>query len=238
VADNNKYGGRATGLWRRTYGYSSRKPVVITFVNTATDTTMSVDLNKTIRHRDFYIINGIPGGTANETPVIPPVDLAEYDEGVISVLESDVSILGYFNFTFSSDPIIVLTADSASNWGENVNIYGLYFDTQQFVCQTSAPFSGTIRYRAIYSPTYPAYCTSSYTSSITASAGIQTLNFVDSYTASFSALPGTPFKFLQTLWPGSNYDVALSASYVDSDSANVEISDAVSASVHFIAYYS
>lgn len=235
--DDLKYGGRARGLWRKVYGYSVNKPVVVSFVDTTTSTTMSLDLNKTFRHRDYFIIEGIAGGVATEVPP-PPSDLAEYDEGLVFLTGQD-SGTGNFNFTFSSNPIVVLTPDPALEWGENVNIYGFTRSTTGFTFGTSAPYSGAIRYRAIYSSTYPALCTSSFTASITASAGTATLTDNYAYTASFAALPGSPFKFLQTAWDsGTLHDVSFQTQVYDSDSANVEISAPVSTVVHFIAYYS
>lgn len=235
--DDVKYGGRARGLWCKVYGYSVNKPVVVSFMDTTTSTTMSLDLNKTFRHRDYFIIEGIAGGQTAEVPA-PPSNLTEYDEGLVFLTGGD-SGTGSFNFTFSDNPIVVLTPDPAVLWGENVNVYGITRTTSGFTFGTSAPYSGAIRYRAIYSPSYPALCTSSFTSSITASAGTSVLTENYAYTASFAALPGSPFKFLQTAWHnGTMHDVSFQTQVYDSDSANVEISAPVSTTVHFIAYYS
>lgn len=236
MANDSRYGGPARGLWRKVYGYSVNKPVVVSFVDTTTSTTMSIDLNKTYRHRDYFIIDGIATGPVAPAPI--PVDLTEYDEGLVYMTGGD-SATGNFNFTFSNNPIVVLTPDSASFWGENVNVYGFSRTSSGFTFGTSAPFSGAIRYRAIYSPTYPALCTSSYTASITASAGTATLTDSYAYTASFAALPGSAFKFLQTAWStGTLHDVAFQTQTFDNDSATTEISAPVSTVVHFIAYYS
>ncbi len=206
-------------------------------MDTITATTMSLDLNKTLRHRDYFIIDGIAGGLEREAPPTPPVEITEYDEGLVFLNGTDTGT-GTFNFTFSNNPIVVLTPETDSMWGENVNVYGFARTTSGFTFGISAPFSGNIRYRAIHSPTYPAFCTSSFTSSITASAGTATLLENYHYTASFAALPGVPFKFLQTAWnPGTMHDVAFQTQNSSSNSANVEISAPVSTTVHFIAYY-
>lgn len=234
---SNKYGNQARNLWRKVYGYRNHKPNETSIVDADTSVTYSIDRSKTVRHRDYYIINGYVGATIE----IPgPIILAEYDEGLIAVNGTDSGIQGFFNFAFSSLPYVVLTVESASINGENVQIYGSTFDTLGFIFGLSAPFSGTVRYRAIYSPTYPAYVTSSYTASITASAGNAVVTGQHSYTASYDALPGTPFRFLQTSWNDSGdlgNDVAFSTQTTGSSTATVELSSELSSDINFIAFY-
>lgn len=200
---------------------------------------MSVDLNRIIRHRDYFYIDGITQGPTGSTPE-PLLQLAEYDEGLVFVSGSDIGT-GFFSFTFSQTPIVVLSPESDSINGENVQVYGLSLDTGSFAFGLSAPFSGNIRYRAIYSSSYPAYATSSYTASITASAGSTNPGGVAYYTASFAALPGAPFKFYNTAWDFSgnmDVDVALQPQTSGSSTATIEISAPMSSSVHYIAFYS
>lgn len=239
MSNDEKYGGRSRGLWRKVYGYQNNKPQVVAFVDTATNTTMSLDLNRTFRHRDFFFIDSIIQGITESVP-LPVASLAEYDEGVVSMSNTDLGV-GYFNFNFTENPIIVLTVDSASQYNENVIIYGLSRNTASFTFGTSAPFDGTIRYRAIYSASYPAYATSSFTSSITASAGSTNPGGLSYYTASFAALPDVPFKFLQTAWDldsNMDVDVDLQAETSSSSGATIEISAPMSSSIHYIAFYS
>lgn len=239
MSNDVKYGGRSRGLWRKVYGYSVNKPQVVSFVDTTTETTMSVDLNRIIRHRDYFYIDGITQGRTGSNPE-PIFHLAEYDEGLIFVTGSDLGT-GSFNFVFSQTPIVVLTPESDPINGENVQVYGLSLNTASFTFGLSAPFYGNIRYRAIYSSSYPAYATSSYTASITASAGSTNPGGATFYTASFAALPGVPFKFYNTAWDLSSnrdVDVALLPQVSGSSTATVEISAPMSSSVHYIAFYS
>lgn len=230
---NLKYGS-GRNLWRKVYGYQNKKPQVSEIIDVSSNVTYSLDLNKTLRHRDFYIIKNI----ISETPVAPATPLAEYDEGLIHFFSISDTGTGSFNFTFSNNPIVVLTVESASLYGENVNIFGFSYNTSGFTFGLSAPFTGSIRYRAIYSPTYPAYATSSYSASITASAGSVTVTNQTYYTASFSALPGNPFKFLDTAWDiGTLHNVFLETQTSSSNSATVEISNELNSLIHFIAFY-
>lgn len=239
---SNKYGNRAKSLWRKVYGYRSYKPNETTIVDSETSVTYSIDLNKTVRHRDYFLIDGFVGASIQEPA--PPLILAEYDEGIISVTDPNFPPTAFFNFEFSSSPIIVLTVESASFWGENLQIYGKDITTTDFTFEMSAPFLGTIRYRAIYSPTYPAYATSSYTSSITASAGIASGGGLSYYTASYAALPGAPFKFLQTGWDDGfppntlGPDVWFTTETSSSVQTTVNFSSELNTDIHFIAFYS
>lgn len=241
---SNKYGNNARGLWRKVYGYNNRKPELTTIVDTVSNTTYSLDLNKTVRHRDYYIIDGFVGAI-QETPVeILPF---EYEEGLIYLNYDEFGNtmpeggIGFFTFPFTATPIVVLQIESASLYGENLNIFGTELTSQQFSFGLSAPFTGSIRYRAINMPSYPAYVTSAYTSSITASAGIANITGLTAYTASFAALPGTPFRFMQTVWDTSysnNVDVHLETQTTSSNSATVEFSSDLTAAIHFIAFSS
>lgn len=237
--NDRRYGGTGRNLWRKVYGYQVNKPQVVAIVDTTTATTYSLDLNKTLRHRDYYKLGGVIGtNTSSTTPAIPVT--WQYDEGLVSMNGGEVGT-GSFNFAFaSSSPIVVLTADSASLWGENLQVFGFSRNASSFTFGTSAPFSGTIRYRAIYdSAGYPSFVTSAYTSSITASAGSTVLTNQHMYTASFAALPGLPFRFLQTAWLESSTlgDVAFQTQTSSSSTATVEISAPVSVTVHYIAFY-
>lgn len=234
--NNNRYGS-GRNLWRKVYGYQNNKPRVVEVIDTLAAVTYSLDLNKTIRHRDFFIISDVSNGGGEI--YIPPEVLGEYDEGIVSMSYATAGT-GSFNFTFTSAPYIVLSVDSASFFGENVNIHGFTYTTTGFTFGTSAPFVGTIRYRAIYSPTYPAYCTSSFTSSITASAGSANPGGLSYYTASFDALPGAPFSFRDTAWDSLNrqdVDVKLQPQTSSSSDATVEISSPMGSEIHFIAFY-
>lgn len=231
--ENNRRYGTSKNLWRKTYGYQNNKPRIASVVDAQTQETYSLDLNKTLRHRDYFIIKDIIF-----SPTV--VEVAEYDEGLVLFSSIADSGVGTFNFSFSNTPIVVLTVESASLYGDNLNIYGLSLSQTGFTFGLSALFTGSIRYRAIYSPTYYAYATSSYTASITASAGTTRPAGVDYYTASFNALPGTPFSFLDTAWDFfgiQDVDVALQTQASSSNAATVEISSPMSSSIHFIAFY-
>ena len=236
--ENDRKYGTGKNLWRKVYGYQTNKPRETQITVPDTGATYTLDLNKTLRHRDYFIIKNIISGAISG---VTQSAFTQYDEGLVLFSNISDSGTGTFNFTFSSLPYCVLTVESASLYGENLNVYGLSVSTTGFSFGLSAPFTGSVRYRAIYSPTYPAYVSSSFTSSITCSAGSARPNGVAYYTASYTALPGTPFKFLDTAWDFDgiqDVDVALETQTSSSNTATVEISAPMSSSIHFLAFFS
>jgi hypothetical protein len=235
--NNNRYGSNKNS-WKKVYGYSSHKPRETTIIDTANSVTYSLDLNKTLRHRDFFIIKSLTSGAFEEIPIPPaPVATTEYDEGVVHFAGiSDVGT-GSFNFTFSGSPYVVLTIESSALYGNNLNVWGESLSTAGFTFGLSAPFTGSIRYRAIYADTYPAYVTSAYTASITASAGTYSAVAESFYTASFAALPSTTSLFLNSAWGTTGQqDVALQPQVSSSAQATVEFSSPTTSTIYFIAF--
>lgn len=238
--NNNRYGS-GKNLWRKVYGYQNNKPRVVAVVDPQTSVTYSLDLNKTLRHRDYFIIKSLTSGSITTAASSGSgFSVAEYDEGLVLFSSIADTKTGSFNFTFSNAPIVVLSVESASLYGENLNVYGFSVSTGSFTFGLSAPFTGSIRYRAIYAPSYPALATSSFTASITASAGSANPGGLDYYTASFAALPGTPFSFRDTTWDtlgNQDVDVYLQTGTSSSNQATIDISAPLSSLIHFIAFY-
>lgn len=157
----------------------------------------------------------------------PRTVLGEYDEGFVYFTGSygnAVSVPFPFSFTFTQTPVCVLTMESGSISGNtNVNLYGLSLSTTGAVAGVSAPFSGTLRYRALFANSYQAWFTGSITPTssmgiFTGSAGVfnypgQVLTF---FTGSWNSLdaPGPNF-FLATPFPEVNPEAGGDASCVN-----------------------
>lgn len=179
--NDNKYG-KNRNLWRKTYPHRRRKPRNVTVLDDASDQYLTFDLNKLIRHRDYFVIDG---------PDIEPGDLI-YEEGIVYFNNEDV-VLSSFSSNFHESPIVVYTIESSGS-DDNVNIYGIGQPTKDtFRIGASAPFSGSVRYRAIYSRNgYPVYIeTSAYSSSFWVYAGKKTITNATEYTASYTINSGT-----------------------------------------------
>lgn len=247
ASDNQSKYGANRNVWRKYYpiGAPRREPQVVALVDTETNSSYSLNLQTTIRHRDFFKIIYYATGSFSSGSVVPPVTLGEYDEGLITFNNASSGIV-FFNFLFSDVPYIVLTIEDSTPSTlsqSNINVFGIEKNNQYCNVGLSAPFSGTVRYRAVYSPAYPAYFTSSYTGSIfTASAGAAGVNWSSEYTASFSALVGgAPTQFRSTPWDGlfgQLADVALDPDETSftATSANGTISAPYSGAIDFIAY--
>lgn len=230
--------------WRKSYGFSRKKPVIKFFSDSVTGISYSVDLNRIYRDRDYYLRDKLHGtimsGTAVPPP--PPHNVAEYDEGVIWFDGTGSQKAGVFNFTFSSNPIVVFSLEE--NPEVNVNLFGLSRTTSGYTVGASAPFSGAVRYRAIYATEYPAECTSPYSGTFFASANTAALSNQDSFGATFdydSGLVGAISEVRANAWntPLNEGDVYLQLD--SSGSSPPEISGSLTANttanIHFIVYY-
>lgn len=231
-------------MWRKAYpiGLPNRPPNAITATKLGEngvlyDTTL--DLNKTVRHRDLYrILGDIAPSSATS--------FGEYDEGLITFNNETFKSFSY-NITFSADPIAVFTVNSSTIAGQdNVNIYGLSRNTTGGIVALSAPFTGTIRYRAVYSPSYPEYfmgvgASIAPTNGIfkaTATGGVP--DNVSYKTFTWSALSSVPSAVYTTPYDDfGNYDadvaLAISAGTLTAAGALVEISAPISSSIYVLA---
>jgi hypothetical protein len=231
--------------WRKSYpiGVPRRPPVIITETKLGVDGntyTTTLDLNQTIRHRDVYELLGDTNNIAGL--------LGEYDEDLIHFNNEEYKSFSY-NFIFSNNPTVVFSvnaADAAQPNTENLNVFGIARNTGGGLVALSAPFSGTIRYRAAYAGSYPSYFTGSI-ASISPTAGV----FIASVdrevpdnnshvTSSWATLASAgPVVFQSPYDDNSNYDgnVALTTKYgtLNSSGEVIEISAPMSSSIYVLA---
>lgn len=241
MADNKYIKNR--NEWRKSYpiGIPRRPPVFITESKLGNDGnvyTTTLDLNQTIRHRDVYELLGEP----------LPITLGEYDEDLIH-FNNEYSKTFPFNFTFSNKPTVVFSQNAAAAAKpntQNLNIFGVDTSTSGGLVSLSAPYSGTIRYRAAYAPSYPSYFTGSVVS-ISPTAGLfiasvdrEVPNNQSFITASWATLstPG-PTVFSSPYDDNSNFDgdVGLSGKFgtLNSSGEVIEISAPMSSSIYILA---
>lgn len=119
-------------------------------------------------------------------------DYGQYDEDEV-VFAGETSKAVNFNLSFDGTPFVTVTA-TATDEGSNVNVFVTTPTTNGMVINTSAPYTGTVTYRAIYSSTYPVYVRRAplhSTETYYASAGAITPASPE-FTLSFSALDSTP----------------------------------------------
>lgn len=231
--------------WRKSYpvGIPRRPPVFVTESKLGVDGntyTSIFDLNQVIRHRDTYELLG-------DTNDISGL-LGEYDEDLIHFNNETYKTFAY-NFTFSSNPTVVYsqgTADAAQPNTQNLNIFGISRTTTGGVVALSAPYSGTIRYRAAYASAYPSYFTGTL-ASISPTAGVfiasvdrkvpNNASFTTSSWAPLASVSPTPFK--SPYDDNSNFDgnVALSTKYATLNNSGevIEVSAPMSSSIYVLA---
>ncbi len=156
------------------------------------DITKSLDSQSLEYHRDFYYLinSAIQGQFLTQSS---SSSYGEYDEDFIS-FNWETQKTKSFNITFTSNPIVVLEIPANADL-ENINAFIDSIGTTNFSVQLSAQFSGSIIYRAIYSPTYPVTVQRNIVSSAftyEAVAGYANIVGQSYFTASYSALSGTP----------------------------------------------
>jgi hypothetical protein len=239
VASNNDKYGRNRNLWRKIYGSITRPPDLRTIIDTVTATTYSLDLTKIVRDRSFFYItqNQVTGG-------LESLILGEYDEGLISFNnESEKTVV--FGITFTNSPIVVFTMEEAypgAPNSENVAIFGFTASTTGSHLGVSAPFSGTVRYRAAFAGVYPSYFQSAFapaSGTFRASAGALTPN-ESFYTASYATLAGAPASFRQSPFDsGYSHLADVKLEVVGTPGASSTVSDITAHTttpIHYIAY--
>lgn len=238
VDDNSRYG-RNRNLWRRVYSFRRRKPIRETLVDSETGVTFSYNLQETLRHRDFFIIRS----SATASAVVPVANIGEYDEGLIFFNNTDSAIASFSSCFTNTPDAVVLTVEPSPNNDDYIIPYGITFDSCSMSIGLSAPFSGNIRYRAVYSPDgYPADVSSSFapaSGSFQVSAGHITASLATDYTASYAAGSNIQF-FAKTAWDffgNFDNDVFISEDNVTDSSTEGTISAPLSNPIYFIAFF-
>jgi hypothetical protein len=245
VASNQSKYGANRNLWRKLYpiGSPRRAPETVNLVDPNTNVSYSLDLQRTIRHRDYFRIIQATSGSYVSTITTGAYAVGEYDEGLIHFNNTSDASFNY-NITFSSTPFVVYTIEASAPAAlnqENINVFGFSKTTTSAIVGLSAPFSGTVRYRAAYATSYPATFTSAFTASMIASAGSESVVYVTAYTASYTELPSTPTIFIQS--PINTSASGQPDVFLDPDetsftvtTTNTEFSAPYSGSIDFIAY--
>jgi hypothetical protein len=229
-----RYGNRND--WKTVYSRIRRKPVREELVDLTTGENFVFDKNKTVRYRDFFILDE----KRRAVPLFEIYPAAEYDEGLIEFFgnEDNAFATGSFSFTFSGNPFVVLTPEPAADNQHGLNVFGLEYDQSGLVIGVSSDFVGNIRYRAVYSAEgYPAFVTSPVSSSgFVVSAGSTSIVAADEYSAIYPELDFFQ-EYRSTIWGDAiTFDNNVSLiSEAEPSQVTGQITSEVTADVHFIA---
>lgn len=140
MSENDRRYTRNRNKWRRTYPFKNRKPRQETFVSPVTQITTSYDLNRIVRHNDYFLI--LDGG---ETPFVVYFEgLAHFNHQT----EVDV-VFDKSKCNLQNNPIVTYTMETNDSQA-NVNVFGVAKpDTNRLKISVSAPFTGSVRYRGV-----------------------------------------------------------------------------------------
>jgi len=221
----------------------SRRPDIRSFVDPLTETTRSFDFQKIIRDRDFFLII-----QHQEQPLPPPnPPIVEYLEVTVgpfsSSLYQDITFptpftgVPYLAFETSQSQFTGMDGEetpSVAWWVTNLGVTG-------FRANFSAPFTGKLTYRAVYTTApYPVYVNRVTDLSGTfawCSAGEVNVGGASFVTMSWAPLPDNPV-FVNYNPVGVNSDLTLNIgqtiSAVSSSYAVNDLSIVFSGSIQFL----
>lgn len=234
---NDNFGSNRS-RYRRVYAYgANRRPDIRAFVDSATETTKSFDFQKIIRDRDYFLIDGqstltFPTASNNflfiEETYFTSTDVDHIDVRFPLAFDG----MPYVGFTLH--PESTMSQSNVAYWATDVSENG-------FRANFSAPFSGTMLYRAVYNPSvYPVYTERMPGSGNYAwvSAGSTQFTGQSSITMSFATLPGVPESVLMNPVGGAGdhlLDVGQAYSGVGADFIFNELSSPLTGWMDLIA---
>jgi hypothetical protein len=173
LRDNTRYL-QNRSLWQKSTTTSRRqKPRAFTFIDGDSLLPTTIDLTKITRSRNAYRVE-----KSTPSDFVIDFEIGEYEEGLVS-FNNESSASFSFATTFSGNPRMVLSSES--DVSGTFNVFCLSAISDSFQVGVSTVLSGQIRYRAVYSNTYPCRVSSSFSSSfiVSAGAGVSTGNSPD-----------------------------------------------------------
>jgi hypothetical protein len=236
--------GRNRAKYRKVYPYgNTRRPDVRSFVDAITNTTKSLDFQKVLRDRSFY---SAPTYLSTSWAVSGAVSYATFLEAT-ETFTNQTSYAVVFSTPFAGTPYLAFEPSQSQFSGTdgqetpNVAWWVTGLTSSGFTANFSAPFTGKITYRGVYTtgsfPIYVNRSTDLSGSYAWVSAGSSSLSNQSSLSMSFGALPSFP-EYLNYNPVGSSSDelnigqtiVAVSNSY-----AVNELSVPYTGIIHFLA---
>lgn len=225
------------GRYKKIYSYERYEPRLQN-VSFSDGTVSSIDVTKFIVDRQYYLIPGPLFFISSSGEVIYPT--GEYEEQTYSFSSfSTGSSLSFLN-SFSAKPIVSVEILSSSNSLQNVSYFLKNISSTGFNIEFSSEFSGSVKYRAIYSSTYPAIVErtpENPSSFYTASAGAFFVGNDSTANITYDALPSTPTNiFISPEDTGNNLSqVSLEVTgSVNVSSSTINISSNTNSYINFI----
>lgn len=176
---------------RKIYSINRVVPRLITLGSGET-----IDANRQSIHRDFYVIE-----QRTQFEISSSVVYGIYEDDYIHLNhETTKSII--FSQTFPVPPIVVLSLEDNTGL-ENIIPFLSSLNALGATVNVSSEYSGSIRYRAIYSPTYPATVLdqpNNPSTALTITATSVSLVNSTSFTASYSSVGHIPVQSFFTLY--------------------------------------
>jgi len=178
--------------YKKSYNYERYEPKYET-VKFSDESILIIDKTRFSIDRQYYLtpapIYSLSGSNSAEYPI------GEYEEYTYSFSSFTTGSTISFLTSFTNKPIVCIEILSSSNGLQNVSHFVKNINTTGFGIEFSSEFSGSIKYRAIFSSTYPAIVERTPdlpASFYTASAGTFYVDNSSNANITYSALPTTP----------------------------------------------
>lgn len=190
------------GRRRKVYPFRRTEPSVGTYV--LAGVTQSIDRNRFVVDYDFFMVSQAAQAFTPSTGSGPPPALYEYEEDIVVFSAFTDNRTINLSTVFTTTPVITLEIENPGvDQYSNVVPYILGSNINSFEVEFSAPFSGSLRYRAANLTTQPSIVErlpvapgQFYTLSVGSAIVTNASGFTASYT-SLGALPTlawfTPF---------------------------------------------
>lgn len=171
------------------------------------------------------------------------VDYGEYDEdAVVFAGQTEKSVV--FNTVFTARPIVALSMspDDVGDENSNINYFITSLTSTGMTVNTSAPFDGSLVYRAINAETYPTYVRRTVLSSsfvYYASAGFINLTDATEFVVSYENLGVTPDSLfcspVDVSGSGTANVAIISSGSINASSSAVSMSAPLLNELHYLA---
>lgn len=236
--------GKNRSKFRKVYSYGMTfAPDIKIFIDSVTETTQSINFQKIIRDRSYFLIDKV--GQELALPGPPPI-FYEYLEDTVEFTSME-SVSISFPTAFSSIPYLAFQPSQSfftHTDGEETPSIGWWatnLDANGFTANFTAPFTGKITYRGIYTTEpFPIYVNRGPDLSGSygwVSAGTQIVTDQSFVSMSYSSLPSLPefFNYNFVGADGQELSVGQAIRTIGINSAVNELSDPTTGVMHFVA---
>ncbi len=210
-------------LYRKVVSYNRPVPKNFSTFDLLTLENKTFNMNVWERDRDYFKI------VRNSTWL--EYAFGEYEENLMYV-DNDIVKSNYYITPFSGIPIVTVALEGST---ENIVVYCKSTAIDSLTIGTSADYTGWVRYRAIYAPSYPTQFLSGGVL-ITATAASLPIAKTIQFTGSYGSFGTIPSGYYYSTFGAVDSDVYVEASSVTNSSICADISEETTDNLNVIVF--